>query len=287
LNEKEHTTSPHLDLDILQRLIATHVFGSGHRCIYLPTVESTNTQALYLAHNGSEEGVVVLTDSQTAGKGRLGRNWIDRAGCNVLSSTILYPSFPLYFLVMMASLAVVDAIADTCDVPATIKWPNDVLIEDKKVCGILIETRMTPSGRMAAIVGIGVNVNGNITSTQSANAETLAMTATTLEAACGQRVSREQFIARLLHHLEEMYLPLQQATQNNQDAPIDELPSRAIQRRWRSRLSTLGRTITVQQGNNVLSGIAEDVSDSGELFLRCHSGEGVRITWGDIGYPTE
>ena len=118
--------------------------------------------------------------------------------------------------------------------------------------------------------------------------------ATTLEEACGHRVSRETFIAQLLKRIETFYISLQNDTTSSvipspdRDVSPDWGPaSRLIRERWRSRLSTLGRTIDVRQGDTVLSGIAEDVDDTGELFLRRHSGERVCITWGDIGYPTE
>lgn len=239
-----------------------------------------------LALQGAEEGVVVLTDSQTAGKGRLGRRWLDRSGCNALTSTILRPLFPPYLLVMIAALAVVDTVASICDVTATIKWPNDVLIDGRKVAGILIETSRDRAGNMVAIVGIGVNVNGQITQLVESESASLQTTATTLESACGHEVSREAFIGHLLHALETMYLALQQEAQASVATAYDTA-SRLIRERWRQRLSTLGRTIEVRQGHKILTGRAEDVSDSGELFLRCHSGERVCITWGDIGYPTE
>ena len=103
-----------LDVVGLQRQLETQFFGIGDRLLYLPTVTSTNTLAMRLAHERPEEGVVVLTDSQTAGKGRQGRRWVDVPGCNVLSSILLRPLFPPHLLVMVASLAVVDAIADIC-----------------------------------------------------------------------------------------------------------------------------------------------------------------------------
>src|SRR5438270_13855026 len=159
-----------LDVEGIQRQLETQFFGIGDKLLYLPTVTSTNTLAMQLAFEQPEEGVVVLTDSQTAGKGRLGRRWVDMYGCNVLSSTLLRPLFPPHFLVMIASLAIVDAIAETCGVSATIKWPNDVLVGKRKVAGILIETshvlRGTVEqghvGQLVAILGIGVNVNGSI-----------------------------------------------------------------------------------------------------------------------------
>src|SRR5437588_1168035 len=151
-----------LNVEAIQRQLATKVFGVGDKLLYLPIVDSTNSIAMQLANERPDEGVVVLADSQTAGKGRQGRRWVDVAGCNVLSSTLLRPLFPPHLLVMIASLAVVDAITATCGVTATIKWPNDVLIEDRKVAGILIETSRDSSGRLVAIIGIGLNVNGRM-----------------------------------------------------------------------------------------------------------------------------
>jgi BirA family biotin operon repressor/biotin-[acetyl-CoA-carboxylase] ligase len=282
LDEKQTTTSKRLNIDLLRDILSTHLFGIGNRLVFVPTIDSTNTRAMHMAQNGSEEGVVVLTDSQQAGRGRLGRRWLDQAGLNAITSTILYPAFPLYLLVMLASLAVVDAIADVCDVQAAIKWPNDVLIEDKKVCGILIETCRTQQGRTAAIVGIGINVNGDVVQMITPETAVLQTTATTLESECGHVVSREQLIARLLYYLEEAYISLQQ-----EDARLRAQAERLVLDRWRDRLYTLGRTITVRQGDNVLSGIAEDVSNHGELILRSHTGEQISIAWGDVGYPTE
>jgi BirA family biotin operon repressor/biotin-[acetyl-CoA-carboxylase] ligase len=279
-----------LNIDVLQRQLGTQFVGVGNRLFYLPIVESTNTFAMQLAQKRPEEGMVVLTDSQTAGKGRLGRRWIDVSGCNVLSSTVLRPLFPPHLLVMIASLAVVDAIAETCGIVATIKWPNDVLIRERKVAGILIETSHDLEGRMVAVLGIGVNVNGRI----SEEAQSLATIATTLEIECGHVVSRETFLARMLEYIEKDYLALQREagssgetfsmtpTSSNSIRPI----ARLIRERWRDKLATLGRTVEVRQGSTILSGVAEDVDDDGELLLRSHSGEFVTITWGDVNHPT-
>jgi BirA family biotin operon repressor/biotin-[acetyl-CoA-carboxylase] ligase len=193
---------------------------------------------------------------------------------------------------MMASLAVVEVINKMCGVAATIKWPNDILIENRKVSGILIETSHDRAGHMVAIVGIGVNVNGHIKQFTGNDLEPrqasmdLQAKATTLEMACGHATSREAFVAQLLKHLETLYLMLQQETHDPVTSAYGAT-SRLIRERWRSQLSTLGRTIQVRQGDTILSGVAEDVDDTGELLLRCHSGERISITWGDVGYPTE
>jgi len=275
-----------LAVDQIYRLLDTEKVGNGNHIIYVPSVDSTNSLAMQLARDGAEEGVVVLADSQTAGRGRQGRRWVDVDGLNVLSSIILRPSFPPYQLVMIASLAVVDAIISICGVTATIKWPNDVLIGDHKVAGILIETSKDHAGQLVAIVGIGVNVNGRMTqyASKPATLQTepgLVTTAITLEEASGHVVSREAFIASLLYQIETRYLALQQEAQ---EATIYHAGphSRLIQEQWRHRLSTLGRTIQVQQGSKLLSGVAENVNDQGELLLRHHSGECTVITWGDV-----
>jgi BirA family biotin operon repressor/biotin-[acetyl-CoA-carboxylase] ligase len=292
VKELETTPSNQLDLVALQGQLDTHFFGIGSRLVFVPVVDSTNIQAMRLARQGAEEGTVVLTDSQTAGKGRLGRQWLDVQGCHVLSSTMLRPKFPPYLLVMIASLAVVNAITSTCEVVASIKWPNDILIGDRKVAGILIETSHDQTGQMIAIVGIGVNVNGQSDQLASHVTGTAAIpqgsgtTATTLQAACGHTVSRETLIAHLLHNLEDFYLALQQEAEDPV-VMVSQATSRLIREQWRSQLSTLGRYIEVRQGNTLLSGVAEDVNDLGELLLRSHSGNRVSITWGDIGYPTE
>lgn len=283
---EEINESPRLNIDRLRNILDTQLLGTGDRLVFISTVDSTNTKAMSLALQGAEEGVVVLTDSQTAGKGRLGRRWFDRSGYNALTSTILRPRFPPYLLVMIAALAVVDTVASICDVTATIKWPNDVLIGGRKVAGILIETSRDRAGNIVAIVGIGVNVNGQITQLVEAESASLQTTATTLEAACGHEVSREEFIGSLLRAFEAMYLALQQEAQVSV-ATTPGTASRLIRESWRQHLSTLGRTIEVRQGDKILRGVAEDVNDNGELFLRCHSGERVCITWGDIGYPPE
>jgi BirA family biotin operon repressor/biotin-[acetyl-CoA-carboxylase] ligase len=276
-----------LDRERIQQLLESDYFARGERLVYLPTVDSTNTVAMRLAQDGSEEGVVVVTDSQTAGKGRQGRRWIDVSGQNVLTSIVLRPVFPPYLLIMVASLALVQAIADTCAITASIKWPNDILIEDHKVSGILIETRQDPKGQLIAIVGIGVNVNGKmpqlasmfLSSTQTE--PTPAYRAITLEEASGTRVEREQLLAHLLKHIENFYFALQQEANDiprDNEGPI----SRLIREQWRQQLSTLGRTVQVRQGDTFLSGVAEDVNERGELLLRIHSGHCICITWGDV-----
>jgi len=274
---------------LFRSLLQTANIGQGDRLQYTPTVPSTNTLAMDMARTGLEEGVVILTDCQTAGKGRQGRQWIDTAGCNVISSIVLYPQCQLQQLVMVASLSVVAAIADTTGISATIKWPNDVLIGERKVAGILIETRTDRNGHLVAVIGIGVNVNSrfrDLSAGEGAHdrsevaSSTLTARAISLREVCNQPISRELLLAHLLRHLETRYFALQ--AEARQDLTTETPVARTIHEQWRNQLSTLGRTIQVRQGTTLLCGVAEDVNEHGELLLRCRSGERICITWGDV-----
>ncbi|MBX5450803.1 biotin--[acetyl-CoA-carboxylase] ligase [Thermogemmatispora sp.] len=312
------TGSERLHLDRLRQVLGTRLIGRGEACLlYLPVVDSTNTLAMQRAIEAgpgeSVEGLVVLTESQTAGRGRQGRRWVDVAGRNVLLSMVLYPRFPLPLLTMFSALAVLEAIADTAGLVATIKWPNDILIGERKVAGILIETSSDRAGRLVAVLGIGVNVNGrseDLAIEQSAGGSVQsrpeapaaasaplvqAPTPTTLEAECGHVISREAFISHLLEHVEDSYLALQKEAEAHPELSALSAPVRAaaafslpvarlIRERWRSRLQTLGRAVRIQQGARQLEGKAEEVNESGELLLRCRSGELVTVTWGDVGH---
>lgn len=279
----------HLNITTLRISLGTQFVGVGERLVYVPEVDSTNTLAMKLAHERPEEGLVVLTDSQTAGKGRQGRRWVDTPGCNILSSTLLRPLFPPHLLVMIASLAVVEAIAKTCGVQAAIKWPNDVLIGDRKVSGILIETSHDKDGHLVAVLGIGMNVNGHLQGRveQKGVDVELATVATTLEAVCGHPLSREELLTHLLVAIENDYLALQQeAIEPPGAAPSTGSVARLLRERWQSHLTTLGRTIKVHQGDRVVEGVAEAVDDNGELLLRSHSGTLVCITWGVVEHSS-
>jgi len=131
-----------LDVEGIQRQLETQFFGIGDKLLYLPTVTSTNTLAMQLAHERPEEGVVVLTDSQTAGKGRQGRRWVDVPGCNVLSSTLLRPLFPPHLLVMIASLAVVTQSLRSVDLRQPLNGPTMCSLETAKLPVYLLKRAM-------------------------------------------------------------------------------------------------------------------------------------------------
>jgi BirA family biotin operon repressor/biotin-[acetyl-CoA-carboxylase] ligase len=250
-----------LGIDLIARALAGAPLPFTLR--YFPTLDSTNTYAMRLPPGEAQEGLVIVTDHQTAGRGRAGRVWEGFARQQLTFSVILTPSFAANWLMMASALAVHEAITGVTRLAPAIKWPNDVLIGGKKVCGILIET----SGEIA-VIGIGVNVNGSL-----AHLPELATRATTLEDEADLPLSREALAAAILLALAKHY----EALRSQGDAGRE-----AVRVAWRDRLITLGAEVRVDQGQTQMTGWAEDVAEDGALVVRRDDGERVLITWGDV-----
>lgn len=250
-----------LDAEALRRELAG--LRLGQPLIYLPEIGSTNTYAGELARTGAAEGTLVTTDHQTAGRGRVGRVWKAMPRQQLALSLILRPTFPPHLLVMASALAVAQAIEQVTGARPDIKWPNDVLLGGRKVCGILIET-----SDGAATLGMGVNVNGALDDDTE-----LAARATTLAAATGRAVSREALAAEIVRRLDARYLDLLEGGVSAR---------RRLRAEWRARLVTLGRRATIRQRETTLVGLAEDVDDDGALLLRLDDGNLTTVLWGDV-----
>src|SRR4030065_196749 len=176
----------------------------GRRLYYYHQLATTMKTAKELAKKGTAEGTVIIADTQTAGKGRMGRAWPSPEG-SLAMSLILKPSLDnLPQLVMIASLAVVRTIKKVAGLETQIKWPNDILIKGKKVCGILIENEVKGDGVNFAIIGIGINVNFD-----PLDFPEIADIATSLSHELGAEVSKVKLISTLLFELEQLYLEAQ------------------------------------------------------------------------------
>ena len=234
----------------------------GRIVIYYPSVASTMDLARQEAQREAVEGTVINAGEQTEGRGRMKRLWLSPRG-NIALSVILYPDISsLPYLIMIASLAVAHSIEAVTGLKTQIKWPNDILIGGRKVCGILIENEVK-GGRAYAIIGIGINVNLRPSDTDS-----IPDTATSLKDELDRNVLRADVVRRLLVEMERLYLTL----------PDGE----HIYREWRDRLSTLGKRIGVTSGNGYFEGIAESVDSNGALIL-CHDdGTTTSIVAGDV-----
>ncbi len=240
--------------------LGTHFIG--RRVICYPNLTSTMAAAKQETQLGAIEGTVVIADEQTAGRGRLKRVWLSPKG-SIALSIILYPSVVnLPSLIMLASLAVVHSIEAVTGLRSQVKWPNDVLVNDRKVCGILIESSVRGNIVDYAIIGIGVNVNLRLSDFPE-----IPATATSLSAELGRDVSRLRIIRRLLVEVEGLYLALQAGG--------------SIYEEWRDSLITLGRRVRVKSGKTIYEGVAESVARDGSLLLRHSNGDLSKIVAGD------
>ncbi len=173
----------------------------GQRVLYYPSLTSTNDIAKQEAQQGAAEGTVIITDEQVGGRGRLKRAWLSPRG-NIALSVILYPSLSyLPSLIMLASLAAVHSIEAATGLKSQIKWPNDVLINGRKVCGILIESDVQGNIVNYTIIGIGINVNLRLNDFPE-----IQSIATSLSDEMGGDVSRVSVIRCLLVEIEKLYL---------------------------------------------------------------------------------
>ena len=235
----------------------------GRRVIYYPTLTSTMEVAKREARQGAAEGTVVIAGEQTAGRGRKNRAWLSPRG-SIALSIILYPSVVyLPYLIMLASLAVVHSIEAVTGLQPQVKWPNDVLVNGKKVCGILVENRVRRNIVDYAIIGIGVNVNLRLSRFPE-----ILPTATSLSDELGRDISQLDLIRRLLVEIERLYLAL----------PAGE----SIYQEWRHSLVTLGKKVQVRSGKTIYEGIAESIDRDGSLLLRHLDGSLTKIVAGDV-----
>ncbi|MBC8274423.1 MAG: biotin--[acetyl-CoA-carboxylase] ligase [Chloroflexi bacterium] len=235
----------------------------GRQLYYYHQVATTMEAAKELAKKGTAEGTVIIADTQTAGRGRLGRAWLSPEG-SLSMSLILKPSLEnLPQLVMIASLAVVRTIKKVAGLETQIKWPNDVLIKDKKVCGILIENEVKGDRVNFAIIGIGMNVNFDPLAFPE-----ISDIATSLSHELGAEVSKVELTIALLSELEQLYLEAKAG------API--------YKEWQENMEMLGRWIQVKTGEAVEQGKAETVTQTGNLILRRADGSITEIVAGDV-----
>jgi BirA family biotin operon repressor/biotin-[acetyl-CoA-carboxylase] ligase len=236
----------------------------GRPLIRLDSIPSTMVEVARLAAEGAPEGVTVVAEHQSAGRGRLDRRWETPPGTALLFSTLLRPSLPLDRLSPI-SLLVADAIAtsveEICGSPARIKWPNDVLIADRKLSGVLIQTRVGPGGDLAVVVGVGINVN--------IPRADLPPGATSLLAELAREVGREALLVGVLDRLGERYAALLEDDLSLWWPRIEE------------RLALRGEIVAVIEGDSTVTGRVLGVDGTGALLLDVE-GTTRRIVVGDV-----
>jgi len=240
----------------------------GKEIFFYETVGSTNTVAAELFEKASE-GAVVLANSQERGRGRLGRTWISPAGVNIHMSVILRPKIELRdatLITIMAAVACATALRKATGLDVSIKWPNDLTISGKKLGGILTDLKTAKGTIVAAIVGIGINVNSD-TDTFPGEVNKIA---TSVIKETGNLYAREAIAVAVLDEIDRWYTILQGVDNN------------ILLSEWKRLTSTLGKKVAVTLGEETLNGVAKDIDDEGRLLLQLPSGEIKRISSGDL-----
>ena len=252
---------PSIVAQMLRTGLYTAVIGRSLR--FYQSTGSTMDDVAEWARDGAEEGVVVVAETQSASRGRLGRRWISDEG-NLYFSVLFRPEADvLPLLSPLAGVAVARAIRQVAGLYPSIKWSNDIMIDGRKVAGILAESALSGSQIQHAVVGIGVNVALDV----SADPE-IAATATSLNHSSDSDIDRAELLRRILQHMDALYLDLRRGR-----SPIAE---------WRRWLDTLGQRVTVTHHGATETGLAEDIDEHGNLLLRADSGELLTLTAGDI-----
>lgn len=240
----------------------------GRKILSYRTVGSTNHLAFRLAESEAEEGTLIVADAQTKGRGRMGRSWHSPPKLGLWMSLILRPNlapFKAPGLSICAGLALAQAISDLTGLSAKTKWPNDCLLNGRKVGGVLLELSAELDRINFVIAGIGVNVNhlpGDFP-------KNLSPIATSVRMEWGQEVSRLDILTSFLKRLENIYMDFKK----NGLAPQRQL--------IRKFSSLLGTPVTVKYGKEKIEGIAEDIDDNGSLVVKVGKDKKV-VTAGEV-----
>jgi BirA family biotin operon repressor/biotin-[acetyl-CoA-carboxylase] ligase len=247
----------------LHAALTRHPFVN--QVVYRPRLGSTNDLAKRRADAGEPEGLLVLTDKQTAGRGRNARRWWSPASTALLTSLLFRPSLPpqrAQQLTMLCALAAADAVSDLTALAIDLKWPNDLLIGGRKLAGLLTESAIKGQHLDFVVVGLGLNVN-----TDLGHAPPFMAPATSLRQELGQTVDRLALLVAYLDSVARRYARL------DKQSPHDE---------WASRLVTLGQHVTARLGDQTLSGLAQGVDADGALLLRTAQGTVQRLFAADV-----
>ena len=261
-----HTEPPPLDARVIEAACTDRLVG--RRVVYKPRVASTNTAAHRLARQGYPSGTVVTTDAQVGGRGRFGRTWHMRGRASIACSVVLRPTLAPSELARLGMAAAIAAVEACCaaDVPAQVKWPNDIVVGERKLGGVLCESSLQGTAVQYAIVGIGLNVNDDFRDRPE-----LRATATSIQLFTGRQADRSALLIRLLREL---------------DGWIAETrPPPAVLSAWAARCATVGRTVTVhdaRSGHWIASGQALRLESDGALIVRQPSGKTRRFDYAAV-----
>jgi BirA family biotin operon repressor/biotin-[acetyl-CoA-carboxylase] ligase len=236
-------------------------------------VESTNDLALHAAAQGAPEGLCILADQQTGGRGRRGRPWLSLPGLGLYASILLRPGVPapqVALLTFAAGLAAVEAVRATCGLDPALKWPNDLVLGGRKLAGILTEAQTLGSQVCCAVVGVGINVHHRAEDLPGA----LRGQATSVWLETGRRVERSALAAALFTAMDDWYAVLRAGG------------GARIVAAARERSAVLGRPIRVSSGDASWDGVALDLDEEGALLVRDDGGRTRRLMSEEVSIRT-
>lgn len=245
--------------------LETEMLGRNVFCY--ETIDSTNEEAKRRALEGAPGGSLFIAEQQTGGKGRLGRNWVSPAGTGMWFSVLLRPgALPLRIAAttLLAGVAVCGAIRETTGCEAMIKWPNDIVVGTKKVCGILTEMSAEMERVEFVVIGIGVNANG------TAFPEPLRDRATSIRLETGRPVRRVALLQEILRRLEKLL----------QQNAVALTP--AFLETYKASCASLGKLVGFQREGRRITGTAVDISPEGELIVRLPDGSQETVLSGEV-----
>lgn len=256
-----------LDVANIEERLDTRRLGA--KLHYFAELSSTNSHARELAEKGNAEGEIVIAEAQTQGRGRLGRRWESPPLANLYLSIILRPTLsPAHApqITLMAAVALAETVAPLIPQAPTIKWPNDILVNGKKLAGVLTEAACASDRIEHVILGIGVNVNYRV---DSMPAE-IRQRATSMADLTGKSIDRESVLLRLIQAIDRCY------------GELEENGFEALRPRWEAHFALRGRRVRVELLDAVLIGRAHGIDRDGALVLEDERGELQNIYAGDV-----
>lgn len=260
------TNAEPLSLSEVKKHLRTRVVG--HPLVYFRELASTNQMAKLLAEKLPREGTTVIAERQTEGRGRLNRKWVSPSG-GLWFSIVLRPKVQarhLPKLTLMASVAVAKTLRRLYGLRAEIKWPNDVLVNGKKVCGILTEAETKGESAEFAVVGIGLNANFDL----MVLPKSLESSSTTLRNELKREIRREVLLDSLLDEIESLN---ESFSKEHFDMLLDQ---------WRSLAGMIGASVEVRVDGEKVQGQAVDIDQDGALILRLKDDVTRTVSFGDL-----
>lgn len=255
-----------------------HTKMIGKQIVYSDSCASTNDEAKAGDIRGDGEGTVYITDLQTKGRGRMGRDWHAEEKKGIALSILLKPVISpaqIMPISLLAGLCICKALEDVAGLKCQVKWPNDVIVNGKKIAGVLIE--MSTSGEMVQYIVLGMGINAN----NSIFPEEIKSKATSVFLETGCTCSRKKLVCKLLEYFEHDYFTWVEELDESEESSINS-PSASYLKEYKSRCVNLGKEVVVHQRDQVLSGIAKDITPEGELLIVLPNGEERIVLSGEV-----